>query len=70
MQQCAKAAQATAQAAQPTRLYVLVDLKTGLVVGKPYTSAQRARTRRDKLDLEYGACRYYVRAATTGAVVA
>lgn len=49
-------------------MYEIVDKKTGLVVGKPYSSRQRARTRADKLDNEYGAYRYYVRSVATGAV--
>lgn len=41
-------------------MYRVIDIKTGLPVGKLYTSATRARTRRDKLDLQYGAIRYRV----------
>ena len=39
--------------------YELIDTKTQKVIGT-YTYAQRnrARARRDKLDLEYGAVRY------------
>ncbi len=42
--------------------YELKDNRTGAIVGK-YGLAQgkRARTRADKLDLEYGAIRYSVR---------
>lgn len=42
-------------------MYEVIDRQTGLRVGAPYTSAQRARSRRDKLDLMYGAVRYMVR---------
>lgn len=42
--------------------YQIVDVHTGNLVGKMYgaakTQARRARTRADKLDLEYGAHRY------------
>lgn len=44
------------------------DPRTGQVVGK-YQSAQAARNRRDRLDLQYGAARYVVRliaSTTTG----
>ena len=44
--------------------YQVVDRKTGKVCGT-YTSAQRARNRRDQLDLAYGAIRYCVK--TVGA---
>lgn len=40
--------------------YEVVDRQTGKVVGT-YTNGKRARSRRDKLDLAYGACRYMVR---------
>lgn len=51
-------------------MFQIIDKQTGLVVGKPYSSRSRARARADKLDNEYGAYRYYVRSATTGAVAA
>ena len=40
--------------------YKITDLKTGDQMGNDYAYAQRnrARTRADKLDLEYGAHRY------------
>lgn len=41
--------------------YEVYDRQTGVAVGKPYSDAKRARTRRDKLDNEYGAYRYGVR---------
>lgn len=41
-------------------MYQIIDIKTGLPVGKSYKNARRARTRRDKLDLQYGAIRYRV----------
>lgn len=43
-------------------MYAVVDRQTGEQVGKPYTSKNRARGRVDKLDQEYGAYRYSVRA--------
>lgn len=45
-------------------MYRIIDIKTGMPVGKPYKNARRARTRRDKLDLEYGAIRYRVERAS------
>ena len=42
--------------------YQVIDRKTGAVVGE-YTSKQRARNRRDTLDLQYGAVRYFVKLA-------
>lgn len=42
--------------------YVVVDTRTGLPVGKPYTSYSAALGRVDKLDNNYGAYRYTVRA--------
>jgi len=44
--------------------YKIIDLKTQQQVGKNYKGTQRnrARARADKLDLEYGAYRYIVRA--------
>lgn len=42
------------------RMYKIIDIKTGLQVGKPYATLKRARRRADKLDLEYGAIRYVV----------
>ena len=41
--------------------YAVIDRQTGLQVGKDYTSKNRARSRADKLDLQYGAYRYSVR---------
>jgi hypothetical protein len=41
--------------------YEVVDRMTGRVVSRPYTDRNRARRRADRLDLEYGAIRYYVR---------
>ena len=41
-------------------MYQIIDMKTGQPVGKPYTNVRRARARRDKLDLQYGAIRYRV----------
>ena len=42
-------------------MYIIIDNHTRQQVGKPYTSRSRASVRADKLDLEYGAYRYYVR---------
>lgn len=39
--------------------YQVIDTKTQQVVGT-YTNKQRARNRRDALDLQYGAIRYRV----------
>ena len=41
--------------------YQVIDFKTGQVMGI-YVSRRRARAKADKLDLEYGAYRYFVRA--------
>ncbi len=41
--------------------YQIIDIKTGLNVGKPYSNRVRASHRADKLDLAYGAVRYVVR---------
>lgn len=41
--------------------YAIIDRHTGEQVGKPYTSKNRARTRVDKLDNEYGCYRYSVK---------
>ena len=41
-------------------MYRVIDTRTQRPVGKPYKSASRARNRRDKLDLQYGAVRYIV----------
>lgn len=38
--------------------YVIVDIQTNAIVGKPYTDSNRARARADKLDMDYGAHRY------------
>ena len=40
-------------------MYHVIDIQTKKVMGV-YESAKRARLRRDKLDLAYGACRYRV----------
>lgn len=42
-------------------MYEVIDRQTGARVGGVYATAQRARSRRDKLDLAYGAVRYMVR---------
>jgi hypothetical protein len=42
--------------------YQVIDGRTGLPVGKPYTSYSKALARVDKLDNAYGAYRYSVRA--------
>lgn len=47
--------------APENRVYIIVDTKTKKQVGKDYTDRQRASTRADKLDLEYGAVRYVVK---------
>lgn len=41
--------------------YAVIDRQTGEQVGKPYTSKNRARSRMDKLDNEYGGYRYSVK---------
>jgi hypothetical protein len=41
--------------------YIVVDRKTGEQVGKPYSNKNRARSRVDKLDNDYGAYRYAVK---------
>lgn len=41
--------------------YEVYDIKTGHKVSGPYSTKKRARTARDKKDLEYGAVRYAVR---------
>jgi len=40
--------------------YLVIDRHTGVVVGT-YATIERARAKRDKLDLEYGAIRYGIR---------
>jgi hypothetical protein len=45
-------------------MYEIWDIKEKRRVGTPYKARQRARTRADKLDLEYGAIRYIVRLVT------
>lgn len=53
-----------AQHVEEPDVFEIVDTKTGQVVGKPYQgryARQRANTRVDKLDLEYGAVRYQAR---------
>lgn len=42
--------------------YIIIDTLTGQQVGKPYTQRNRARARADRLDNQYGAVRYAVRA--------
>lgn len=42
-------------------MYIIIDRQTGLQVGKPYANRNRARTRVDKLDMQYGAVRYMVK---------
>jgi hypothetical protein len=46
---------------KPIESFEVVDSRTGKVMGKPYNSRSRARSRADKLDNEYGAYRYKVR---------
>lgn len=41
--------------------YIVIDRKNGEQVGKPYLSKNRARSRVDKLDSEYGSYRYSVK---------
>lgn len=41
--------------------YAIIDRHTGEQVGKPYTSKNRARSRVDALDNEYGGYRYTVK---------
>jgi len=43
-------------------IYKIIDTKTGLQIGKDYSSRSRANRRVDKLDNEYGGYRYSVRA--------
>ena len=43
--------------------FLIMDRKTGAQVGKPYTSRSRANNRVNRLDNEYGAYRYFVKAA-------
>lgn len=42
-------------------MYAIIDRQTGRQVGKPYKNKNRARTRRDKLDLAYGGYKHFVR---------
>ncbi len=42
------------------RRYYIQDGQTGKLVSKGYASRKRAQHRADKLDLIYGAIRYYV----------
>lgn len=51
--------------AQPTK-YQIIDRHTGLQVGADYTDKKRARSRRERLDLEYGGYRYGVRQISSG----
>jgi hypothetical protein len=40
--------------------YQVIDNRSNVPVGKPMVSKQRARAKRERLDLEYGAVRYRV----------
>ena len=40
---------------------IIIDRQTGTQIGKPYTDKKRARSRANKLDLQYGAYRYTVK---------
>lgn len=51
-----------------TTAYRVVDSRTGDTIGRPYTTRTRARRAADRLDLQYGAVRYFVR--ETAAAVA
>ena len=42
-------------------MYAIIDRQTGKQVGRLYKNKNRARTRRDKLDLAYGAYKHFVR---------
>ena len=46
-----------------TKIYRIIDGHTGKQIGSDYTyaSRKRARTRAEKLNLAYGAHRYFVR---------
>ena len=55
--------------AQPTK-YQIIDRHTGLQVGADYTNKKRARSRRERLDLEYGGYRYGVREVSSGRMLA
>ena len=46
--------------------YQIFDRKYNKPVGKPYSSKERCRTRRDKLDNAYGAYHYYIKEVETG----
>ncbi|MFM9928182.1 hypothetical protein VLK31_34790 [Variovorax sp. H27-G14] len=41
--------------------YQVIDIRTGLAVGKPL-SKQAARNKRDRLDLAFGGVRYVLKA--------
>lgn len=41
-------------------MWIIVDSQSGQQVGKPYSHHGKAISRRDKLDLIYGAYRYRV----------
>jgi hypothetical protein len=45
--------------------YKVIDGQTSQIVGKPFASLARARTKAERLDLEYGAYRYYVKGPIT-----
>jgi hypothetical protein len=47
-------------------MFKIIDIKTQKQVGKPYADRKRARTRANKLDLEYGAIRYVVKQVEQG----
>ena len=54
--------QAVTKKIDPSEPYVIIDTHTNKIVGRyKYKDAGRARARRDKLDLEYGAVRYQTR---------
>lgn len=48
--------------------YQIIDIQTKQPVGKPYPTLRAARRRADKLDLEYGAIRYIVKAVEAAKV--
>ena len=51
---------ATAWRDEMTETYQVIDRQTGAVVGT-FTNKARARAKRDRLDMAYGAVRYFVR---------
>ena len=48
-------------------MFQVIDRHTGKVMGV-YSTRKRARSKVDKLDMEYGAYRYYVLEAATAAI--